>query len=136
MENKAHRIMNIKNQVLSLEQVQELINLRFDIKKHSSIKSNGKKVVTEDDFYIGGAPLFPTMTIGDIIEVLPEKIIEKYYGGNIISFMEINKKSVCYSCYHKCSESDIMAFISTQENLIDRLFDCLVWCIKQKHIEL
>ena len=139
--------MKIEDQVLSIEQVLELQELGFDVIKNSSaiviIKENGtfivdKEIIEKNIFGITDKieDLFYSMTIGDIIEVLPEKIIEEYYGGNVISFMEINKKSVCYSCYNKCAESDTMAFISTQENLIDSLFDCLVWCIKEKHIAL
>jgi hypothetical protein len=128
--------MKIEDQVLSVEQVRELQELGFDVKKHSSIKSNGKKVIAEDDFYIGGAPLFPTMTIGDIINVLPETIITEYCGRYIRSHIEINKKVVCYPCYDKNGEVSIMLFHSMQEILIDSLFDCVVWCIKEKHIKI
>ena len=55
--------MKLEDQVLSIDQIQELQELGFDVIKHSSLKSNGKQIITKDDFYIGGAPLFPTLTI-------------------------------------------------------------------------
>lgn len=115
--------MNIKDQVLSIEQVQELQELGFDVSKYSSLRSNGEKVVTEDDFYIGASPLFPTMTIGDIIEVLPERIHKNYY-------LVMSKNYVDYS------DGDISINGYIEFKLIDAFFEMLKWCIKYKHIEL
>lgn len=118
--------MNLKDQVLSIEQVrelQELQELGFDINKHSSLKSNGKQIIVKDDFYIGGAPLFPTMTIGDIIEVLPEIIHKKYS-------LDIGKNYVDYCDDHFAINGYV------EFKLIDALFEMLKWCIKEKHIEL
>ena len=49
---------------------------------------------------------------------------------------QIINKVICYPCYDKNGEVSIMLFHSMQENLIDSLFDCLVWCIKEKHIKI
>ena len=38
--------------------------------------------------------MFYSMTIEDMIKVLPETIITKYYGKHIRSHIEINKKVV------------------------------------------
>lgn len=134
--NKQIKEMDIKEQVLSIEQVQELQELGFDVEKYSSLQSNGKQVIIKGDFYIGGAPLFPTMNIGDIINVLPETIITKYCGKHIRSHIEINKKVVWYPCYDENREASIVLFHSKQERLIDGLFECLKWCISEKHISL
>ena len=114
--------MNLKDQVLSIVQVRELQELGFDVNKHSSLKSNGKQIIVQDDFYIGGAPLFPTMTIGDIIEVLPEKIEEKIL--NIFAFgktWSVGWEGIQYW---------------GSDTLIDALFETLKWCIKNKYIAL
>ena len=114
--------MNLKDQVLSIEQIKELRELGFDVNKHSSLKSNGKQIIVKDDFYIGGAPLFPTMSIGDIIEVLPTEIDE--------FILNINRKYVAYD------SKTTTLFYAYRYRFINSLFDCLVWCIKQKYINL
>lgn len=114
--------MNIKDQVLSIEQVQELQELGFDVKKYSSLQSNGKEIITNNDFYIGGAPLFETMSIGDIINILPIEIDEYV--------LVMNKKYIAYNNRAKT------LFCAYRRRFIDSLFDSLVWCIKQKHIAL
>ena len=114
--------MNLKDQVLSIEQIKELRELEFDINKHSSLKSNGKQIIVKDDFYIGGAPLFPTMSIGDIIEALPTEIDE--------FILNINRKYVAYD------SKTTTLFYAYRYRFINSLFDCLVWCIKQKYINL
>ena len=79
--------MEIKEQVLTIEQVRELQKLGFDVSKHSSMyylpfynsssyKIDGYILDTKeknDSFYA-----IPTMTIGDIIKILP-KNIDNYY---------------------------------------------------------
>ena len=138
--------MNIENQVLSINQVQELQELGFDVKKHSSIEyapvyDNEFKIVRhylrvrgtggstlvihpnkEEDVYI------PTMSIGDIIEVLPEKI--KTYSANadeeINFYPRINNTGIIYIT----TMIDDCIFCSIEGKLINNLFNCLVWCIK------
>ena len=138
--------MNLKDQVLSIEQVrelQELQELGFNINKHSSLKSNGKQIIVQDDFYIGGAPLFPTMSIGDIIEVLPPhihpRIYHKKYGEEIeqthILIMYLYGNFGCLICY-KHSLQHTFVFESREKSYIKALFETLKWCIKEKHIAL
>ena len=115
--------MKLENQILSIKQVRELQELGFDVEKYSSIKSNGKKVVAEDDFYIGAAPLFPTMTIGDIINVLPFNIDTHY-------FLSINSE---YCAYSMSGDFDTI-FFTREKGIMNNLFKTLVWCIKQRHI--
>lgn len=128
--------MNIKEQVLNVEQVQELIELGFDIEKHSSMcwvayTSDEEPYEKEyslsilDEFCYESASLepIPTMSIGDIIEVLPEKI-HKYYS------LEIGKHYVYYC------DKGIYINGEVEEKLIDALFEILKWCLKQNHIEL
>ena len=123
--------MNLKDQVLSIEQIKELRELGFDVNKHSSLKSNGKQIIVQDDFYIGGAPLFPTMTIGDIIEVLPQRITINNTGYILKT---LHKFDISYT---DCAGRKLNAFNLSLEtlNLIDALFETLKWCIINKQIQ-
>lgn len=128
--------MKIEDQVLSIEQVRELQELGFDIAKYASMcwiayTSDEQPYEKEyslsilDEFCYESASLepTPTMTIGDIIGVLPTKI-GKYE-------LNINRRDVSY--YE--SRTNIL-FYAYRYRFINSLFDCLVWCIKQKHITL
>jgi len=116
--------MNLKDQVLSIDQVQELQELGFDVHKHSSmyyhpdygLEDGTIKLLVQDLLYI------PTLTIGDIINILPTEIDE--------FILNINRKYVAYD------SKTTNLFYAYRYRFIDSLFDCLVWCIKQKHIEL
>ena len=107
--------MKLENQVLSIEQVQELQELGFDVEKHASMcwiayTSDEEPYEKEyslsilDEFCYESASLepIPTMSIGDIIDVLPFNI-------------------------------DTI-FFTREKGMINILFNTLVWCIKQKHI--
>ena len=126
--------MKLENQILSIKQVRELQELGFDVEKYSSIKSNGRKVVAEDDFYIGAAPLFPTMTIGDIINVLPYSI-ETYHKKDFETytttyFLKINQLIVSYVNPH--IGAVLIAF--SEKKLINTLFRMLNFMIKTGYI--
>ena len=132
--------MKIEDQVLSIKQVQELKELGFDIAKHASMEhapvyDNEFKIVRhylrvrgtggstlvihpnkEEDVYIS------TMTIGDIIDILPIEIDEYV--------LDMNRKYVSYD-----SKQNSL-YYGYRHRFIDSLFDCLVWCIKEKHIKL
>ena len=123
--------MNIKEQVLSIDQVQELQELGFDVEKYASMAflnfsscippkysiTNYQREIKSKIDYI------PTLTIGDIMDILPEKISEIYY-------IEIGKSYIGYYENEECLD----LFIDNR--LINALFECLVWCIKEKHIAL
>ena len=135
--------MNIKNQVLSIGQVQELKKLGFDVRKHSSMcylpyynsslyKIDGYTLDTierNDSFYS-----IPTMSIGDIIEVLPKKI--KTYSAiadkELYFYLRVTKTEVIYA---PLIIDDSLSY-SNKDKLINNLFKTLIWCIKEKHIEL
>ena len=128
--------MKLEDQVLSIEQVRELQELGFDTNKYASMcwiayTSDEEPYKKEyslsilDEFCYESASLepTPTMSIGDIIGVLPTKI-DKYE-------LNINRRDVSY--YD--NRTDIL-FYAYRYRFIDSLFDCLVWCIKEKHIKL
>ena len=120
--------MKLEEQVLSIEQVQELQELGFDVIKYASMcwvtyTSDEKPYEKEyslsilDEFCYESASLepTPTMSIGDIIEVLPERISKNY---------------VDYCDDHFSINGDV------EEKLIDVFFEMLKWGIKEKHIPI
>ena len=125
--------MKIEDQVLSIEQVVKLQNLGFDVIKNSSaiviIKENcpfivDKEMVEKNIFGITDKieDMFYSMTIGDIINIIPTKIDEYV--------LNMNRRYVSYD------SRTTNLFYAYRHRFIDSLFDCLVWCIKQKHIDL
>ena len=133
--------MNIKDQVLSIAQVRELQELGFDFRKYSSacvIEAKDRNKYIVDRRLIGLHIGFmetevieyhETMTIGDIMECLPKNI--KFEGWEYD--VSIYRNQISY--YDRNIDKDI--FVSKAGlSLIDALFECLVWCIKEKHIEL
>jgi hypothetical protein len=128
--------MKLKDQILSIEQVRELQELGFDIEKHASMcwvayTSDEEPYEKEyslsilDEFCYESASLepIPTMTIGDMIDVLPETIHKNYS-------LEISKYYVDYCDDHISINGEV------EEKLIDAFFEMLKWCIKEKHIKL
>ena len=127
--------MNLKDQVLSIEQIKELQELGFDVEKYASmyfvpnwITKYGIDEIQDYLLTIGElgddyeGDCISTLTIGDIIECLPEEIEEKVL--NIFAFGET--WSVGWEGIQYCGSN----------TLIDALFETLKWCIKQKHIAL
>ena len=125
--------MKIEDQVLSIEQVLELQELGFDVIKNSSaiviIKENGtfivdREMIEKNIFGITDKieDLFYSMTIGDIINIIPTEINEYV--------LDMNRECISYdSTKNNLYYSSIYRFI-------DNLFDCLLWCIKHKYINL
>ncbi len=119
--------MNIKNQVLSIEQVRELKKLGFDVEKYASMcwlppanEVNSFSPVNKQFWNAAELKYIPTLTIGDIMECLPEEIEENVL--NIFAFGET--WSVGWEGIQYCGSN----------TLIDALFETLKWCIKEKHI--
>ena len=125
--------MKLKNQVLSIEQVLELQELGFDVIKNSSaiviIKENdtfivGKEMIEKNIFGITDKieDLFYSMTIGDIINIIPTKINEYV--------LDMNREYISYD------NTKNNLYYSSIYRFIDNLFDCLMWCIKHRYINL
>ena len=120
--------MKLKEQVLSIEQVQELKKLGFDVREHSSMyylpyyNSSSYKIdgyildtIEKNDSFNS----IPTMSIGDIINMLPVKIDEDY-------FLSVNSEHCAYSMVGGIDT----IFFTREKKIIDNLFNTLVWCIK------
>lgn len=126
--------MKIEDQVLSIEQVRELQELGFDVRKHASLYFVEEKYFVKENFIVlpeqiditrvpEDVKITPTMTIGDMIEVLPETIYKNYS-------LEISKHYVYYCGNHISINGEV------EKKLIDAFFETLKWCIKEKHIKL
>lgn len=128
--------MKLEEQVLSKEQVQELQELGFDVEKYSSmylvpnwITKYGIDEIQDYLLTIGElgddyeGDCIPTMSIGDIINVLPENIDNNF-------FLMFEKDYVAYNNRYSVLMS------KEEKNLIIALFETLKWCIKEKHIDL
>ena len=96
--------MNIEEQVLRIEQVFKLQDLGFDVIKNSSaiviIKENGtfivdKEMVEKNIFGITDKieDMFYSMTIGDIINIIPTKINEYV--------LDMNREYISYDGFKK-----------------------------------
>ena len=117
----------MKNQVLTIEQINILKSLGFDIEKYSSMCWLGSNLLPKED---GMVKCFckttPTMTIGDIINILPTHIEENRYE------LMINKDNIKYYSYllNDC----IFKATSLEGKVINSLFWCLKWCIDNKYL--
>ena len=126
--------MNIKDQVLSINQVQKLQELRFDVEKYASmyycpnwIEKFGVNEIQDYLLQIGGlgedydGDCIPTMTIGDIINIIPTEINEYV--------LDMNRECISYDS----TKNNL--YYSSKYRFIDNLFDCLEWFIKHRYIK-
>ena len=68
----------------------------------------------------------PTFTLQDILDLLPNIIIEDYASPLIIRYLENGRVRVMYpDCYVTCAKED----------LIDAAYEMLCWCIENGHIK-
>ena len=129
--------MNIEEQVLSREQMAQLVELGIDTSDASMAWMSNSDNPKDDDWTIEIPNEFlehyyqvPTYTIGDLIEKLPEEI--KYRGFMIIK----RPKTFPFTMWDICAlESDFDVEDFGGSTLKDALYDLLCWTIK-KHKEL
>lgn len=133
--------MKIEEQILTLEQIQELQELGFNDNKYASVEINttiNKKQYIVSSSFVQLYPEFGdndvmerymTMTIGDIINILPEVIKDEENDEEYN--IHIGKNEICYSSLGLNKSYRFYGF-----DLITNLFRCLKWCIKEKYINL
>ena len=138
--------MNIKEQVLTIEQVRELQELGFDVEKHASmcwIKYKSDIEPYEETYHLTTldescyeasclSPI-PTLTVGDIMDILPKEINDYY---RLRAIQTTNQDSNIYYCAYVCSSLGTCKISFEDKTLIIPLFETLKWCIKEKHIAL
>ena len=120
----------MEEEVLSLSQLLELYKLGFDVIGNSSMcwimhsdnNKIGLTIFNKELYDKKEIECIPTLSIGDIIKILPKEIEENVL--NIFAFGET--WSVGWEGIQYCGSN----------TLIDALFETLKWCIKEKHIEL
>ena len=136
--------MKLENQVLNIEQVRELQELGFDVGKYASMKYiDGMLLPNESKIKVIGEPFrgcnYPTLTIGDIMEVLPKVIpILDTTKSSIFSVLKsyILQTDMKNYLRYKYADGNILLEIIESTYFINMLFDALKWCIKNKHIAL
>ena len=128
-------------QQLTKEQSRRLIELGVPTEKASSS-------VVEETQGNGCSWTYPVFTIGDLLEVLPKDIrVEKSWGESLIYDININVKhrkwwvSYRYDIYQEdvfgreeytgCYDEGIFS----GGQLIDALFDLVVWCVENGYIK-
>ena len=132
--------MNIIDQVLSIDQVQELTELGFNVKKYASmyytpnwITKFGVDEIQDYLLQIGElnnnykGDCIPTLTIGDILSILPK--IEHSYNPMIFVYTGY---SYCKIIYEYSDAQQI--YHENANKPIDIFFKTLKWCIINKHL--
>ena len=125
----------MKDQVLSVEQMQKLKELGIDISKASMcyifFESDGSKytdIVVHDESCYEMACMnpIPTFTLQDMIELMPNNV--KYEGKSY--YLSIDKKFVGYI-------DDIYVedcVLESEGNILENTFKVLVWLAEHKYI--
>ena len=133
--------MKLEDQVLSIAQVQELQELGFDVERYASMcwvtytsdeppyeKEYSLSILDEFCYESASLEPTPTMSIGDIIDILPHHkfLFEKGYEDTNMYHLE-----------HKFPSLEGIKILQHESGSFLRLlFDNLKWCIINKHIEL
>jgi hypothetical protein len=148
--------MKLEDQILSIEQVRELQELGFDVEKYASMcwisytsdeepyeKEHSLSILDEFCYESASLEPTPTMSIGDIIEVLPPHIYPSIYHKKYGKEIEQTHLLIMYpysnfGCLirYKHHNQDTFVFESIEKPYIKALFETLKWCIKEKHIKL
>lgn len=138
------------DQVLTIDQVRQLQELGFNVKKYASMawlektpfipieqpKEYELEILTDSLIgNRGNLDVIPTLTIGDIIKVLPVMIgvysIDFDFIGNQVYVDYIYKGESLPKLEHIWHQNNRDSVIS---NLIIALFNILKWCIVNKRI--
>lgn len=137
----------MKNQVLSIEQIFKLQNLGFDVIKNSSsiviIKENGpfivsKEMVEKNIFGITDKieDMFYSMTIEDLYNALPYKILYKSDYGLMSYHLEVRKEINTYKVRYIYEDSFGSKLFFTplfkDKYLINTLYNQLIWILSNQ----
>lgn len=135
--------MDITKQVLSIKQMQYLVNLGLDTSDATMcwIKTpKGREVAFNDDWTGRRESLLepiPAYTLQDIIELLPESIKcvdNKMYPGTVYwYFLTITSSWMVSYDESKNFLEPIKYFAS--ESLLECIYQMLCWCVEKGHIK-
>lgn len=91
-----------------------------------------KKILDDEQFKNLRDLNIECLTIEDLLDVLPSHIkIEKSNKTNLLLELCIRKN---YTVSYEDPDNSYLEFISNNEELIDCLYDTLLWVIKNKHL--
>lgn len=111
---------------LTSEQSQRLIELGVDPSKASE-KTKVYEPIDVNHRWVSKVPIFD---LSDVLALLPKEATLNGITDNLTIIIEPKRVLAGYPFYH----SDEAMFYAPE--LIDALFELLVWCITNKHVEL
>ena len=125
--------MKLEQQVLTIDQVRELQELGFDVEKYASMcwvkytsdeepykETYSLTVLDESCYETSYLSPIPTLTIGDIIYILPDYVESLYKSKYYLSVGNIFVDYYSFQ-HHK----PFIRIMIKQQNLIDALFEML-----------
>lgn len=123
----------MKDQVLSVEQMQRLMELGVDVSKASMcyvfFESDGSKyadIVVHDESCYEMACMnpMPTFTLQDMIELMP-------YGIDYVFSLVISKDYIAY----RNDDSNVSKHLTYSDySMLENAYDMIVWLAKNKYI--
>lgn len=131
----------MKNKILTIEQMQELIALGIDTSKASmywgfhisDLKKENPILVLHTNNFLFVIDYIPTFTLQDILEMLPPSVqgepideFETSYSLNI----DFSSKEISY--YDYIWDRELISF--EYDNLLYGAFQMLKWCKENKYI--
>lgn len=135
----------MKNQVLSIEQMQELIKLGIDVSTASMCritnKNTGKydlrvnRIEWKDIYTANYYSVIPTFTLQDILEMLPRTLeFQDVYGNTHFEYIEF--WGDCWNQMAVIDPSHPSSPRVTTSNIspLRAAFDMLKWCKQNKYI--
>lgn len=131
----------MKKQTLSVEQMYHLKYLDIDIDSaslHTNIGNSTRCVfnyATYTDLIEFDQTLFPVFTIQDILDLLPICIEDSESKFYFMIKPMIFKDETLYRVFYEDPTTHDFLFMKSNKDLIDALYEMLVWCIKNKYIQ-
>lgn len=140
----------MKNQTLNIQQMQHLKELGVDTSKasaywHRVIRMNTNEVVT--NWFVSftepsqclatmRVETIPTFTLQDILDLLPICINKAGVVYELrIKRMVFDDKGVMYAVLYEEQDYIDWYVMQSYPNLLDSLYEMLLWCIEQGHVE-
>ena len=134
----------MKNQVLSIEQMQKLKELGVDTSNASmhflymptakSIMSGVYEVDDEPEVFVSQNGMnheHPTFALQDVIELLPKRLMSDFGDADLI--IQPNRDATVYVISYE-PKNDIIAWFY-DENILDAAYKMLIWVIENGHLK-
>lgn len=132
----------MKEQVLSIEQMQRLKELGIDTSKakmawyaiYETEPNWYNELNIRDDIFDKNYPSVPTFTLQDILEMMPRTI---YWNEDTYHFEMLKGESGYTICYGLINDNNDLMYcmIIHESNVIDCAYETLCWCAKNRHLK-